>query len=125
MVDNASGDYLFIYRNKKWDLPKGKVEKGEKTKHAGVREVEEECGVTIQKRHKKLCCTYHTYLLGGEIIMKKTTWYTMSVQGKPKLMPQEEEGITEAVWIAPADITKKITHTYPLITDVLAAADLK
>ena len=124
LVKNEVGDYLFIYRNKKWDLPKGKVEKSEKNKQAAVREVEEECGVTIYKRHKKLCRTFHTYMLGGEIVLKKTTWYTMSVKGVPTLVPQLEEGITKAEWISPEDIAEKITHTYPLITDVLAAADL-
>src|ERR1700759_4462521 len=30
MVRNDDGNYLFIFRNGKWDLPKGKVEKDEK-----------------------------------------------------------------------------------------------
>ena len=36
--------YLWIYRNNKWDLPKGKVEKNESVKSAAIREVVEECG---------------------------------------------------------------------------------
>ena len=32
LVENAKGEFLFIFRNKKWDLPKGKVEKNEKIK---------------------------------------------------------------------------------------------
>lgn len=28
LVENNKGELLFIYRNKKWDLPKGKVKKG-------------------------------------------------------------------------------------------------
>ncbi|MGF1926130.1 MAG: NUDIX domain-containing protein, partial [Bacteroidia bacterium] len=61
LVENAKREYLFIFRNKKWDLPKGKVEKGEKIKVAAVREVEEECGVKIERRGKRLCKTYHVY----------------------------------------------------------------
>ena len=49
LVKNENGDYLFIYRNDKWDLPKGKIEKDEKTKVAAVREVEEECGIAVSK----------------------------------------------------------------------------
>ena len=36
---------LFIYRFNKWDLPKGKLNKGEKKQDCAIREVEEECGI--------------------------------------------------------------------------------
>src|SRR5215216_6608248 len=39
--------FLMIYRMKKWDLPKGKKEKGEKYKETAVREVGEECSVSV------------------------------------------------------------------------------
>ena len=35
-------DYLFIYRNGKWDLPKGKLENNEDLAECALREVEEE-----------------------------------------------------------------------------------
>src|SRR5690606_23008426 len=47
LVENSKSEYLFIKRLGKWDLPKGKVEEGEKMKEAAVREVEEECGIQI------------------------------------------------------------------------------
>ena len=119
LVNNAKGEFLFIFRNKKWDLPKGKVEKGEKMKVAAVREVEEECGVCIAQRNKRICKTYHVYEMGSELILKRTNWYHMTVKGSPKLVPQVEEGITEAVWVAPYEIKAKIKNTYPLIIDVL------
>ena len=37
--------YLFIYRLDKWDLPKGKIDKGETPKQAALRECEEECAI--------------------------------------------------------------------------------
>src|SRR5438552_3388516 len=55
IVKNTDGAYLFIYRLDKWDLPKGKIEKGEKTKEAAVREVEEECGITVTRLGTKVC----------------------------------------------------------------------
>ncbi|RZL48179.1 MAG: NUDIX domain-containing protein [Pedobacter sp.] len=124
LVANTNGEYLFIFRNKKWDLPKGKVEKGEKVKDTAVREVEEECGVEIEKREERLCKTYHVYELGGKVILKRTTWYKMKVKGSPKLIPQKEEGITTASWVAPLGIKVKMKNTYPLILDVLKAESL-
>jgi hypothetical protein len=100
LVENSKGEFLFIFRNKKWDLPKGKVEKGEKLKVTAVREVEEECGVTIEKRGQKLCKTYHIYEINGKVVLKRTNWYKMYVKGAPKLIPQKEEGITTASWVA-------------------------
>lgn len=124
LVENAKGEFLFIFRNNKWDLPKGKVEKDEKLKVTAVREVEEECGVKIEKRDKCLCKTYHIYELNGKIILKKTNWYKMFVKGKPKLTPQKEEGITTASWVLPSGVKTKTKNTYPLILDVLEAEKL-
>lgn len=124
LVVNAKGDFLFIFRNKKWDLPKGKVDKGEKVKDAAVREVEEECGVKIEKRKERVCKTYHVYEMNDELILKRTSWYHMTVKGNPKLIPQVEEGITEAVWVATQEVKSKVKNTYALITDVLKAEGL-
>ena len=124
LVTNAKGEFLFIFRNKKWDLPKGKVDKGEKVKETAVREVEEECGVKIEKRNDRICKTYHVYEMGSDLILKRTSWYNMTVKGSPKLIPQVEEGITEAVWVAPLEIKTKINNTYPLIIDVLKSEGL-
>src|SRR5690606_38316271 len=45
LVDNELNEFLFIKRLGKWDLPKGKLEEGEKMKETALREVEEECGI--------------------------------------------------------------------------------
>ena len=45
MVFNPKKEILFIRRNGKWDLPKGKMEKGESFEEAAVRETMEETGV--------------------------------------------------------------------------------
>ena len=124
IVENEKKELLFIYRLDKWDLPKGKVEKDEKVKVTAVREVEEECGVEIEKREDLLCKTYHVYELNGKVILKRTTWYKMKVKGSPKLIPQKEEGITTASWVAPLGIKVKMKNTYPLIVDVLKAEGL-
>ena len=71
LVKNEAGEYLFIYRNDKWDLPKGKIEKAERVKDAAVREVEEECGIKVSKLEEKICKTYHVYIYKGEVVLKK------------------------------------------------------
>lgn len=124
LVQNGRHDYLFIFRNKKWDLPKGKVEKGEKMKQAALREVEEECGVKILTNKEKICRTYHVYELGSKIVLKKTNWYSMTVKGQPKLIPQKEEGITKAGWYGKHELEPLLKNTYLLIFDVLTAGKL-
>lgn len=124
LVSNANGEYLFIFRNKKWDLPKGKVEKGEGMREAGIREVEEECGVKISSSQDRLCKTYHIYELGGKLALKRTNWYSMKVKGSPKLVPQKEEGITQAEWLQAANLKPVLENTFPSIIDVLKAGKL-
>lgn len=124
LVESEKGNYLFIFRNKTWDLPKGKLELGEKMKETAVREVEEECGVTILKREEKLCKTYHVYPIGDKLALKKTNWYKMTVKGEPKLIPQKEEGIERAEWLNKNNIAPVLKNTFPSIIDVLNAGGL-
>jgi 8-oxo-dGTP pyrophosphatase MutT (NUDIX family) len=124
LVKNEYKDLLFIYRNDKWDLPKGKIEKGETPKEASVREVEEECNIEVAKRGSKICKTYHTYIYKDEVVLKKTHWYKMKAVGQDKLKPQKEEGITDVRWFKPNDIDAILANTFPSILDVLLAMDL-
>lgn len=119
LVKNGKGHYLFIFRLGKWDLPKGKVDPGESMKKAAVREVEEECGVKIDYLGPKIVSSYHIYQLKGEVVVKKTNWYEMGVNKVPKLKPQYEEDITEAIWLPKDQFGKVLENTYPLISDVL------
>jgi len=119
LVKNTDKHHLFIYRNDKWDLPKGKLEEGEKKKEGAVREVEEECGIKINKAGKKILTTYHMYTLKNEVILKKTYWYDMNYKGQQQLKPQTEEGITEVRWADKDQIKELVTNTYPSIIEVL------
>ncbi|HEY1024919.1 MAG TPA: NUDIX domain-containing protein [Sphingobacteriaceae bacterium] len=119
VVRNEENMFLFIFRNGKWDLPKGKLDADEKPRKAAVREVEEECGIRISKLGDKLCNTYHVYQENGSLILKKTSWYKMVAEGQTSLIPQIEEGITDARWVATTDFGMIRSNTYPLIADVL------
>jgi len=121
IVKNGDGEYLFIHRLGKWDLPKGKVEDNEKMRDAAVREVEEECGIKINYLGAKLHTTYHTYIMRGKFVLKQTNWYDMGVNKSPKLIPQLEEDITEARWISSEDLDTVKENTYPLIAQLIKA----
>ena len=71
---------LFIFRNKKWDLAKGKLEKRETARAGALREVEEECGITHLKIVHPLRETYHIYELQRKLNIKQTHWFEMTFQ---------------------------------------------
>lgn len=121
-VFNSNKDILTIYRLDKWDLPKGKVEKGELVREAAVREVEEECGITDLKIEKELNSTYHTYWMKGKHILKRTYWYQMSYSGSETLVPQTEEDIQEVKWFSPDNLDEFKANTYASILEVMNEA---
>lgn len=108
---------LMIYRLKKWDLPKGKLEKKENVKVAAKREVEEECGVEVEIG-KKICTTWHTYTMKRKQILKKTTWYAMDVIKDKNMKPQIEEDIEEVRWMTPKEVFHALEHSYKSISFV-------
>lgn len=119
LVENDQKEYLFIKRLGKWDLPKGKLEKGEKMKETALREVEEECGIKVDVLGRKIKSTYHSYIMFDELIIKKTNWYEMKVNNRPDLIPQSEEDITEAKWLGRDSFKMIKENTYPLIKDLI------
>jgi 8-oxo-dGTP pyrophosphatase MutT (NUDIX family) len=119
LVHSDEDKYLFIKRNGRWDLPKGKLELNEKKKDAAVREVEEECGLKIKSLGSKLLKTYHVYEIKGKPVLKISSWYSMEAKAKQKLIPQLEEGITEVKWFKKEDWGLIRANTYPNILDVI------
>ena len=119
LVKNENKSFLFIFRNGKWDIPKGKIEQGERVKEAAVREVEEECGIKVARLGDKICKTYHAYIYKGDVVLKKTHWFKMNCKGQEKLKPQKEEGITDVRWFKKGDIEPIVRNTFPSIMDVL------
>lgn len=119
IVLNNKKELLFIFRLDKWDLPKGKMEKGEKPDACALREVEEETGVTNLKLKKKVGETYHTYDAFGKHFLKTTHWYYMTCPAAQNLVAQTEEDITDIKWVATKDIKEPIANTYPSIKDIL------
>jgi 8-oxo-dGTP pyrophosphatase MutT (NUDIX family) len=121
LVQNEEKNFLLIFRKRKWDLPKGKLDKGEKLEECAVREVEEETGLRNVKWKGPLTVTYHTYHEGARFILKESHWFQMNVSGKQDLVPQKEEDITEIRWVAPSELQKYYSEMFPSVIDVLIA----
>ncbi|MFO7873694.1 MAG: NUDIX domain-containing protein [Bacteroidales bacterium] len=120
VVTNTDGALLFIFRNGRWDLPKGKMEMGETPEYAAIREVEEECGLSGVRILRSLPPTYHIFPLeDDQWALKKTRWYHMKIDGKPGLKPQTEEGITRAVWKQPDELSEVIQSTYGNLRELI------
>lgn len=118
LIMNEDGKFLMMYRKKKWDLPKGKIDEGETIKEGAIREAQEETGVVVKAIVKKLGKTYHTYKLKDNWVLKKTHWYLMEGDGKSKLKPQKEEDIETVDWYGKKEIKENLKNSYVSIHDV-------
>ncbi len=98
LVYNNKKEILFIYRNSKWDLPKGGLEKGESHEDAAIREVEEETGVKNLEIRNFITKTYHVFKRNDTFKLKITYWYEMYTEYKGELVPQLNEDIKKAKW---------------------------
>jgi 8-oxo-dGTP pyrophosphatase MutT (NUDIX family) len=112
LVYNKKGEVLFIFRNGKWDLPKGGCDKGEEIEDCSIREVEEETGVTDLKISKKLQKTYHVFKRNGIYRLKITHWFEMTTTFEGTPIPQENEGIEKVAWLNQEQIKEALTNSY-------------
>lgn len=118
VVRDAEGRALMIYRNGRWDLPKGHLEPGETVAECALREVAEETGVAAGlESGEELCSTLHCYNLYGKWEMKRTHWYAMRYVGGTAT-PQTEEGIARAAWLSGVELKSAVLQSYPTIRQV-------
>ena len=118
VVVNNKNKKLLIYRLKKWDLPKGKVDKGENFKMTAVREVEEETGVKVRIR-KSITTTWHTYTIKDRPILKRNKWYAMDCLDDSGMKPQKGENIEKVVWMNDEEVSTLMKKTYRSLRYVL------
>ncbi|WBL21733.1 NUDIX hydrolase [Zunongwangia sp. HRR-M8] len=111
-VYNPKGEILFIFRNDKWDLPKGKIEKGESIEECAIREVEEETAISGLEITSFLRTTFHIFKRKGKYRLKETYWYNMTSDFDGELIPQEKEGIEKVKWKSPAKAEKALDNSY-------------
>ncbi len=118
-VFNEQDELLLIFRRGSWDLPKGKLDKGETLPECAVREVEEETGLQNVQLLSPLFVTYHTYHEGTKFILKESHWYNMKVAGKQELTPQTEEGIEQVKWMKLDEAENVFPQAFPSVVDVI------
>ena len=119
-VINNKSEILFIYRNKKWDLPKGKAEKNENISQTALREVEEETGIKNLSIIKPLDKTYHIFKRGAKNYLKTTYWFEMKSDYNGKFKPQKKEGITRVEWIGVENLSSILPKSYANIRLLIA-----
>jgi 8-oxo-dGTP pyrophosphatase MutT (NUDIX family) len=122
LVENEKGEYLLIFRRGKWDLPKGKVDKGETVQEAALREVQEECGISGLSISGELTPTWHIYTEKGRRILKRTHWFRMKCTDTRPLVPQAEEDITEAKWMKKEEVLRVFSSSYGSIRELIGTA---
>lgn len=122
LVENEKAEILMIFRRGHWDLPKGKIDLGERKKQAALREVQEETGISSIEMGKRIITTRHSFRLkNNRRALKKTFWYAMKAN-KQNLVPQTMEDITEAKWVNPRKFITRDLPIYNNIIDVLNAS---
>ena len=125
LVSNENGEILMIFRRGKWDLPKGKRDKGELISHCAIREVMEETGLADIHLGELITITYHAYNESGRHILKESHWYKMSAKSTEKLIPQLEEDINDIRWIGKNELQDYTSNTFMSILEVLDFAATK
>ena len=121
VVVNENNQVLFIYRRKKWDLPKGKLDPGEDIKACAIREVMEETGIRDLTIGNLIIVTTHSYEEKGLNMQKETHWFEMkaSTIDNSILTPQLEEDIEKIEWVSPENLEEYLSETYTTIQQVL------
>ncbi len=118
VVKNKNDEILFIYRMKKWDLPKGKLDKGETILECAKREVQEETMVDVECKDK-IVSTWHTYTRNKKYVLKKTTWFRMLCLDDSKMKPQKKEKIEKVEWMKKSTIDDILLNSYKTLNFVI------
>ncbi len=125
LIKNTDDKYLFIYKRGHWDLPKGKIDKGETTERAAIRECMEETSIQSVSLGKSIGTTLHLFNQKKKDILKITQWYLMSSLHNTELIPQAEEGIEQVAWFNKEEISNIVMqNTYASIIEVLHTANI-
>jgi ADP-ribose pyrophosphatase YjhB (NUDIX family) len=105
-----------------WGLPKGHIETDESPEEAALREVAEETGLGDLRLGPRLR-TIDWYFGSGPARVHKVCHFYLIEAPIGEAMPQEEEGITECLWLPIEEAIERIS--YRNAREVLRAAQLE
>lgn len=121
LVWNENNELLMIFRRGKWDLPKGKLDEGERIEQCAIREVMEETGLQQVEISSFIGITKHeyfdTYLQKN--VVKESHWYAMKANSADTLVAQTSEDITDIQWCNQNNILTYLSNSYKNIIDII------
>jgi 8-oxo-dGTP pyrophosphatase MutT (NUDIX family) len=121
LVFNQKNELLMIFRRGFWDLPKGKLDKGETLEQCALREIQEETGLKNLRLGEPVGITHHDYFdkWTNQDVTKETHWYKMFVTGEQNLIPQTVEDIEKAEWATAEQVAACLKNSYPSIVEIV------
>ncbi|MBK1878638.1 NUDIX hydrolase [Pelagicoccus mobilis] len=110
---DANDRILFIFKNGRWDLPKGLIERENSAAKTAVAEVSEETGLTTRELRvlTELIPTIHVSKFAKTKSLKQTRWFLLRYSGEDEgFTPQTEEGIEHCAWIPLWDLERPLRN---------------
>ncbi|MCH6257864.1 NUDIX domain-containing protein [Puniceicoccaceae bacterium K14] len=105
---------LFIFKDGKWDLPKGIIEDDENPLSTAIKETSEETGLSATSLSCvcELIPTHHLSKYKKNSYLKVTEWFLLTCDNNKQFFsPQKEEGIEHCEWIPLWDLNKVLSQT--------------
>ena len=93
----------------RWSWPKGKIDQGERSQDAALREVKEEVGLSKLQILGKVGRSNYFYRLKGELIFKTVFFFLLEANKSEKLKIQTDE-IADAHWFKPDHALKNLGY---------------
>lgn len=104
---------LFIFKDGRWDLPKGLIDRGRSASKTALQETSEETGLNANKLRvlTELIPTVHVSKYGKVKSLKHTRWFLLRYTGtNGTFEPQRDEGIEHCDWIPLWDLERPLAN---------------
>lgn len=99
---DAKEQILFIFKDGRWDLPKGLIDPKISAPKTAIKEVSEETGLSTSRLSvvSELIPTTHLSKYSKTKSLKQTRWFLLRYSGgNSEFKPQRSEGIEHCEWI--------------------------